>query len=120
MRQSVEDQVGDVPIREGVVQVVPVPPPDDQPFLAKNANPLGDGGELLPNHRHDLGHAQFAVLEEVENPQPRGVRHRSEQLGGAFQRGGRKSRARMVVIVGLTGRDRLFHAVSLPHYLMNT
>jgi hypothetical protein len=41
-------------------------------------------------------------------------------LGGAFQRGGRKSRARMVVIVGLTGRDRLFHAVSLPHYLMNT
>ena len=47
VRQRVMNQIGNVPIREGVIDVVAVPPPDDQPFRAQNAQPLRHGRELL-------------------------------------------------------------------------
>lgn len=85
VRQCVQDQIGNVPIREGVEDMVAIAPPGDQPFVAEDAQPLRDSREFFVHCRHNLGHAEFAFFEEFENPQPRGIRHRPEQPGGTLQ-----------------------------------
>ena len=69
--QRVLNQIGDVPIREGVDQVIPLPASNDESFGAKYAKPLRNGRELLIGGRDDLGHAQLAALEQIQNPQAR-------------------------------------------------
>lgn len=67
MGQGVQDKIGNVPIREGVVKVITIPATDDQPFAAQDTQPLGDCGELVMECRDNLGDAHFLVLEQVED-----------------------------------------------------
>jgi hypothetical protein len=67
MRQGVLNQIGHMPIGQCVIQVVAFATANNQPFRAENAEALGDGRELVLDGRHDLGHAQFALLQQIEN-----------------------------------------------------
>src|SRR5437660_1115026 len=65
--QRVEDQIDDVPICQGVIDVVPGPPADNQPFAAEQLQPLRDRRELLADQGDDLRHAQLLPLEQVQD-----------------------------------------------------
>jgi hypothetical protein len=62
MRQRVEDQVGNVPICQRVVEVVSFATTNYQSLTPKDAQALRDRGELVVHRRHDLCHALFALL----------------------------------------------------------
>jgi len=98
--------------------MIPISPTDNEAFLAKDSNPLGDGGKLLPHGRHDLRDTQFAVLQEIKNSQPRGVAHGAEQLSRTLERGRRKSHTPMHMIRRLTGGDWILHDKVLLRYSM--
>ena len=107
--QCIQNQVGDVPIRERVIEVVAVTTTGQQSLAMEDAEPLGNGRELFADRRDDLGHAQFAIAKEFEDPKPRCIPHRPEQLCGAVQRSRRDHCVRMMVIARVTGRDRIVH-----------
>ena len=75
MRQRVLNQVGNVPICQCVEKMIPISPSNDQALRAKNAKSLRDCREFIVSSRHDFGHAQLALLEQFQNPQPRRISH---------------------------------------------
>src|SRR5439155_1013919 len=81
------DQVRHVVVRQGVVDVGPLPAADDQPGLAEDPQPLRDGGELLPHRLDQLGDAPLALGQQLQQPQSRLVSHRPEQLRPPAQGG---------------------------------
>jgi len=60
--EGVFDQIGDVPIRNRVVNVVAVPTPTDQAFAAQEPQALRHGREFIVPGRDDLRDAEFALL----------------------------------------------------------
>ena len=78
--EGVPDQIGNVPIRERVVNVVAVAPTPNQAFAPQQPQPLRNRRKLLLHRSDDLRHAKFAGLQPFQDSQARSVAHRSKQL----------------------------------------
>ena len=118
MRQRVEYEIDYVPIRQCVMDVVAVPPAGDESLAAKQFQALRDGCKFLADRRDDFRHAQFPILEQIQNPQTRSISHGPKYLGSTFQRFGRQQLARVRVVLGLTFRGSLFDGAPPFHYSM--
>jgi hypothetical protein len=79
--QRVIDQVGHVPVCQRVEEVGPFPPPDHQPLAPQDPEPLGHGGKLLLERRHDLTDAPLPLRQQGEDAQARGIAQGPEQAG---------------------------------------
>jgi hypothetical protein len=65
MGQRIEQQIDNVPIRQCIINVVALAPPNDEPLAAEQPKPLRDRRKLLVDGRDYLGDTQFALLEQV-------------------------------------------------------
>jgi hypothetical protein len=105
--QGVLDQLGHVGVGQGVVEVRPVAAAQDQPFAAQQAQALGHGGELVAEGLDEFGDAAFAVHEEFEQAQTRGVAEGAEDASGAIEGGGGRFASRLGVVLVLASGNAL-------------
>src|SRR5262245_15226590 len=73
-----------MPIRQGIVNVRPLPASSHQAGVPENPQSLRDRRELLAGCLDHLGHTGFAGGEKLEQSQPWTVAQRLEQSSGAF------------------------------------
>jgi hypothetical protein len=83
--QRVVNQIGDVPIRQCVKQVRPLPATHDQPFAPQQPEPLRHRREFLSRRLDDFGNTPLPLSEQRQNAQAGRVPHRAEELSRAFQ-----------------------------------
>lgn len=90
MGESVFDELDDVAVGEGVVDVFAVAGADDDVFGAEDAEALRDGGDGFVFGLGELGDAGFALGEEGEEAEAGRVADGAEEAGGAVD-GGREA-----------------------------
>ena len=83
----VKYQIGDVPIRQCVKNMRPLPAACDDALDAKGAEPLRDCRELLFGGRDDFGHAELSLRQHFENLQTGRVGKRTQQSCRSFEGG---------------------------------
>lgn len=60
MLQAAANQIGNVRVRERVVDVLPLPPPRDEPVVAQEFEPLRYGRHFLTERARDLRDVRLA------------------------------------------------------------
>ncbi len=88
MGQRVLNQVNDVLIGEGVVQMRSLPAAHDESFGSQEAQSLGDGGKLFTKGLHEFGDAAFPLHEVFQQAQSGGVSEGSKQATCLVERRG--------------------------------
>jgi hypothetical protein len=98
--------------------VIAVSSPDNQPLAAKKFQPLRDRGEFLANRRDDFRHAQFPMLEQVQNPQARSISHSPQYQGSTLQTMRTKQSIHGHVVAGLASRGWFYDVAPPFHYFI--
>lgn len=92
MLQRGLDEIGDVPIREAVDEVVAVAFAIDESFVAQDFEALRDGGELVVHGGDDVGDASLAVAQKVEDAKPGAVAQSAKEPRRPIERRRRTGR----------------------------
>lgn len=66
MGQGIQNEISDVPIRNGVENVRAFAPRDDKPLGAQDAKTLRDGGEFFLECSDEFGDAPFALNKQLQ------------------------------------------------------
>ena len=66
--QRVQNQIGDMPIRKSIENMVAIAASCDESFAAENAKPLRNGREFSLFGRRDLSDAKFSRFQQIEYP----------------------------------------------------
>jgi outer membrane receptor protein involved in Fe transport len=104
MREGAADELGDVGILEGVVDVLAVAPANHEPFGPEQLEPLRHRGHAIAGLLREFGNAALPMGKPLKEPEPRGVSHgpkeRRGTLHGVVVRKVRPRAAVPVVVVG--------------------
>ncbi len=68
--ERVPQQLTNVRIGEGVEHVLPLTPPDHEPLALEQAQALRHDWHRIAGPGGDVGHAQLAVGQQLEHPEP--------------------------------------------------
>jgi len=79
--QPLPEQVVNVLIIQGIVDVAPLLAAADQPHLPQGVQLMGGGGLTHPQAGSKFVHTQFVLGESGDDAHPRGVTERLEGLG---------------------------------------
>lgn len=94
--EGVFDKFDNVAVGQGVVDVFTVARANNDVPGAEHAESLGDGGDGFAFGFRELGDAGFALGEEGEKAEARGITDGAEEACGAFDGGGGGSGERRV------------------------
>ncbi len=99
--QGTADELGDVGVRERVVDVLAVAPTGDQALGVEELEALGDGGHTVARFLRQLGHAALTKRQAFQHAEPGGIAHGAEQGRGPLHhaRVGELERGRRWVLV---------------------
>jgi len=88
VRDGIFNELSDVVVGQTVEHVLPLTTAARQALAPQQSQPLGNCGNLLVQHRGEIGNAHLlSPGEQHEDPQAPGVAQRSKDRRGTFQRG---------------------------------
>jgi hypothetical protein len=86
--EGVSNQIGNVSIRQSVVQMKSRAAARDKPLGTKDAQPLGNRRELFSHSRNQFGNAAFPAAQHLEQPEPRHIAQCPENARRSIQSSG--------------------------------